>query len=202
MANRPTGLELVKAGQRPKSNSFYLDVPFNDQNDNSGAYHGPGYRQCNATSNAMLLEYLNTPQWQAYKKANPSSDFANAYGQKLSYYGDTTDHDANTACLAFFGVESSFIRNGSIDTVARSLYMGKPVVVGTKYKVSGHIKILIGRSANYVVAHDPYGVRNGCSDSWVSIGNNTGAYDQLSYRWLNQCLFDLGSSAGWMRIVK
>lgn len=199
---KPKNLELVKAGQRPTSHSFLLDVPFNDQNDNSNEYHGEGYRQCNATSNAMLLEFYNPPEWQAYKKANPDLDFANIYGKALARFGDSTDHDANTACLAWLGLETAFIRNGSLEGMARSLYLGKPVVVGTKYKVSGHIKIVIGRTPTHVIAHDPYGVRNGCSDSWVSIGNDTGAYDTLSYRWLNQCVFDLGRNAGWMRIVK
>lgn len=199
---KPKGLELVKVGGRPVTNSFMLDVPFNDQNDNSNEYQGEGYRQCNATSNAMLLEFYNPPKWQAYKKANPDLDFANTYGKALYPFGDSTDHDANTACLASLGLDTTFIKNGSLEDVARSLYLGKPVVAGTKYKVSGHIIILIGRTPRYLIAHNPYGERAGTSDSWVQIGGGSGAYEQLSYTWANQCIFDLGAEAGWLRLVK
>jgi len=189
-------IELVRYPNRPKTNDFELVVPFNDQNDNSGNKgQGEGYRQCNLTCAAMLAKFFIPTLWAGY------SDFANGMQDVLRPYGDTTDHHAITKALKDIGIESYFSYSASINDANHGLYMGTPVLIGTSYKRDGHMILLIGRSPERLLAHNPFGIRDGASNNWVKIGNNSGAREALSNKWMKDCFVDQGSESGWARFV-
>lgn len=189
-------MEILKFPQKPSTNSFRLDVPYNNQNDNSpNKGQGPGYRQCDLTCAAMLAKYLKPSLWGQYK------DFANGMQDVLQNYGDTTDHGAITEALHSLGIASYFSYTASVNDAMKSLYHGCPVLTGTKYKSGGHILLFVGRTPEYVLAHDPYGIRAGASDRWIEIGDEAGKFDALSYNWLSSMVFDIGNEAGWCRFV-
>ncbi|MBW4472603.1 MAG: glycoside hydrolase family protein [Stenomitos rutilans HA7619-LM2] len=191
--------EILKYPQKPKptSKEFKLDVPFNDQNDNSGSKgQGAGSRQCNLTSAAMLAKYLKPSLWGEY------SDFANGMQDVLRKTGgDTTDSGAITRALRSIGIESYFSTTISLDELDNSLYNGIPMQVGTKYKIDGHFIIIIGRDPKGYVCHNPFGSRAGTSDEWITIGDGSGANEYLTINWMKTCFVDMGPDAGWARVV-
>jgi Peptidase_C39 like family len=189
-------MELLKYPQKPKTTSFRLEVLFNDQNDNSPSKgQREGWRQCNLTCAAMLAKYLKPSLWTEYK------DFANGMQDALYPYGDTTDHNAVTKALQSIGIESYFSYTASRDDMASSLFNGIPAILGTLYKAGGHMILAVGRTPTSIIAHNPYGERDGTSDNWVHIGGRSGANETLSYPWLSTCVFDQGNEAGWIRFV-
>lgn len=141
----------------------------------------------------MIAKFLKPHLWGNYV------DFANGMQDALAPFGDSTDHEAVTRALRSLGIESYFSYTGSANDMAKSLFLGVPVLAGTAYKSGGHMLNFIGRTPSTIIAHDPYGVRAGASNNWVSIGNNSGAFDTLSYNWLNLMVFDQGNEAGWLR---
>lgn len=189
-------LELLKYPEKPKTVSFKMTVPFNGQNDNANNKgQGEGYRQCNLTSAAMLAKYLKPSLWNQY------ADFANGMQDVLTPFGDTTDHGAITAALASIGIQSYFSYTASREDMASSLFNGVPAILGTAYKSGGHMILAIGRTPDSVIAHNPYGYRQGTTDQWIEIGGKAGEDEGLSYPWLSSCVFDQGNEAGWIRFV-
>jgi hypothetical protein len=189
-------MELLKFPATPRSNSFDLDVPFNDQNDNSpNKGQGPGWRHCFATSCAMLAKYFKPNLWTNYR------DFANGYLDVLRPFGDTTVANSHIRALRTLGIEAYYTERATIQRVANSLYRGVPVPIGVKYKVSGHWKIIKGIRPGQFIAHDPYGKRRGTSDDWIAIGNGSGRNDVLSASWMNSCFVDLGPDRGYAVFV-
>lgn len=191
-------MELLQWPNKPKTSNFELDVPFNDQNDNkSGTPQGQGYRHCNITCAAMIVKYLKKEIWLEY------NDFANGAIDTLNKLGgDTTDHAAITAVMKSLGVQSDFIYDGNIQLLQKSLFLGVPVLVGTKYKVGGHMIVIKGRGDGYFTAHNPYGSRAGTTDNWNYIGNGSGKNEKLSASWMKACVADLGPNSVWMRVIK
>ncbi len=180
-----------------------LPVKYCSQLDNDTSIFGPGWRQCNTTSNTMLADYLLggelTRQAKAgnYDVAEPES----VYMRIVVKYGDTTDHDAQTWALKELGIESYFSYSLSAKDLLLSLKANIPVVVGFAYKGSGHICVVVGHDPTNKVwlIHDPYGTRHGASDSYdVGVG---GAYDSYSYDVMQQVFWDSGGESGWGRIV-
>lgn len=189
-------MERLKYPAKPKGHDFVLGVVHNDQIDNKGSTSsGPGWRQCNATSAAMLAKYLKPALWASYK------DFANGMLDALEPYGDTTDHTAITKALRSIGIESYFSYTASVEDVAHALYCGVPVILGCKYKGSGHMVLAIGRNKGGLIIHCPYGDRAGTTDTWNAIGNGSGKEQSASWSWLNNVVFDMGDEAGWARFV-
>ena len=188
--------ESVKWPNKPKTDNFLLQVPYNNQNDNSPRKgSGPGSRQCNITCAAMLAQYFYPSVWSGYQ------DFANGAQDILAPFGDTTNHTAVTRALETIGIKSYFTYSASMDDISRALFLGTPVIIGTKYKVSGHMVLLIGRAPGKFVCHNPYGSRAGTSDWWNSIGGKSGEYEVLSAAWMQACFVDGGPEAGWARFV-
>jgi hypothetical protein len=178
-----------------------LPVKYCSQLDNDEAVFGPGWRQCNTTSNAMLADYLLAGALTTMAKAQGFPEPESAYMRIVGKYGDTIDHDAQTWALKELGIESYFSYSLSAKDILLSLKANIPVVVGFAYKSSGHICIIVGHDPTKKVwlVHDPYGTRHGASDSYdVGVG---GAYDPYSYGVMQQILWDSGGEAGWGRIV-
>jgi len=178
-----------------------LDVKYCSQLDNDEAVFGPGWRQCNTTSNTMLADYLLNGELskQAQEQGYPEPE--SVYMRVVGKYGDTTDHGAQTEALKDLGIESYFSYTLSAKDVLASLNKNVPVVVGFAYKGSGHICLIVGHDPIKKVwlVHDPYGTRLGASDSYeVGVG---GPFDPYSYDTMQQIFWDMGGEAGWGRIV-
>jgi hypothetical protein len=178
-----------------------LPVKYSSQLDNDEAIFGPGWRQCNTTSNAMLADYLLAGALTTMAKAQGFPEPESAYMRIVGKYGDTIDHDAQTWALRELGIVSYFSYSLSAKDILLSLKANIPVVVGLAYKSSGHICIIVGHdpAQKAWLVHDPYGTRHGASDSYdIGVG---GAYDPYSYGVMQQILWDSGGEAGWGRIV-
>ena len=158
-----------------------LPVKYCSQLDNDETIFGPGWRQCNTTSNTMLADFVLSGALTTMAKAQGFPEPESVYMRIVSKYGDTTDHDAQTWALKELGIESYFSYALSAKDVLTSLKANIPVVVGFAYKGSGHICIIVGHDPTKKVwlVHDPYGTRHGASDSYdIGVG---GAYDSYSY---------------------
>ena len=178
-----------------------LPVPYRSQLDNDDSIFGPGWRQCNTTSNTMLADYLLDGELTQKAKAQGFPEPESVYMRIVTKYGDTTDHNAQTQALQELGIESYFSHTLSSQDILTSLKASIPVVVGFAYKGSGHICVIVGYDPDKQswLVHDPYGTRHGASDSYdVGVG---GAYDVYSNSVMQQIFWDLGGEAGWGRIV-
>jgi hypothetical protein len=178
-----------------------LPVKYCSQLDNDETIFGPGWRQCNTTSNTMLADFVLSGALTTMAKAQGFPEPESVYMRIVGKYGDTTDHDAQTWALKELGIESYFSYALSAKDVLTSLKANIPVVVGFAYKGSGHICIIVGHDPTKKVwlVHDPYGTRHGASDSYdIGVG---GAYDSYSYTVMQQIFWDSGGESGWGRIV-
>jgi hypothetical protein len=178
-----------------------LPVKYASQLDNDEVIFGPGWRQCNTTSNTMLADYLLGGELTEKAQAQGFPEPESVYMRIVVKYGDTTDHDAQTWALKELGIESYFSYSLSAKDLLLSLKVNIPVVVGFAYKGSGHICIVVGHDPTNKVwlVHDPYGTRHGSSDSYdVGVG---GQYDSYSYDVMQQVFWDSGGESGWGRIV-
>jgi len=178
-----------------------LPVKYACQLDNDEAIFGPGWRQCNTTSNTMLADYLLNGELSRMAQAQGFPEPESVYMRLVGKYGDTIDHDAQTWALKELGINSYFSYSLSAKDVLLSLKANVPVVVGFAYKGSGHICVIVGHDPdkkNWLI-HDPYGTRHGASDSYdVGVG---GQYDAYTYDVMQRIFWDGGGEAGWGRIV-
>ena len=178
-----------------------LPVKYRSQLDNDPSVFGPGWRQCNTTSNAMLADFLldGALTQKALDTGYPEPE--SVFMRLVAKYGDTTSHAAQTQALQNLGIESYFSYTLSSKDLLMSLEKGIPVVVGFAYKKSGHICLVVGydpQKRQWLV-HDPYGTRHGSSNSYdVGVG---GQYDRYSSDVMQQIFWDQGREAGWGRIV-
>lgn len=178
-----------------------LPVTYRSQLDNDTSVFGPGWRQCNTTSNTMLADYLLEGELSQTAKAKGYPEPESVYMRIVAKYGDTIDHEAQTKALRELGIESYFSYTLSAKDLLLSLKAGIPVVVGFAYKGSGHICLIVGHDPVKQVwlVHDPYGSRHGASDSYdVGVG---GSFDAYNHSTMQQIFWDQGGEAGWGRIV-
>jgi len=178
-----------------------LSVKYCSQLDNDQAIFGPGWRQCNTTSNTMLADFVLNGALTTMAKAQGLPEPESVYMRLVGKFGDTTDHDAQTWALKELGINSYFSYSLSAKDVLLSLKANIPVVVGFAYKGSGHICVIVGHDPVKKVwlVHDPYGTRHGASDSYdVGVG---GDFDPYGYDVMQQIFWDGGGEAGWGRIV-
>ncbi len=178
-----------------------LPVAYRSQLDNDQAVFGPGWRQCNTTSNTMLADYLLDGQLTQMAKEQGHPEPESVYMRLVAKYGDTIDHAAQTEALRELGIESYFSYTLSSKDLLLSLNAGIPIVVGFAYKGSGHICVIVGHDPikRGWLVHDPYGTRHGASDSYdVGVG---GEFDLYSYDVMQQVFWDQGGESGWGRIV-
>lgn len=194
-------IEGETAQQLDPDQPIKLPVNYCSQLNNDSSIFGPGWRQCNTTSNTMLADYLLQGALTQKAKESGFPEPESVYMRIVSKYGDTVDHGAQTQALRALGIESYFSYTLSSKDVMASLKVGIPVVVGFAYKGSGHICVIVGHDPKKKVwlVHDPYGSRHGYSDSYdVGVG---GVYDEYTYDTMQQIFWDQGGEAGWGRIV-
>ncbi len=178
-----------------------LDVKYASQLNNDSSIFGPGWRQCNTTSNTLLADYLLKGELSQKAKEQGFPEPESVYMRIVKKYGDTVDHDAQTKALKELGIESYFSHTLSAKDLLASLKAGIPVVVGFAYKGSGHICVIVGLDPvkREWLVHDPYGTRHGAADSYdVGVG---GPFDPYPYSVMQAIFWDQGGEAGWGRIV-
>jgi hypothetical protein len=191
----------VRVDVEERNQRIQLPVKYFSQLDNDTRIFGPGWRQCNTTSNAMLADYLLKGQLTKQARERGLSEPESVYMRIVAKYGDTTDHLAQTRALKELGIDSYFSYTLSANEVLESLRAGIPVVVGFAYKSSGHICVIVGHDPvqRYWLVHDPYGTRHGASSNYdVGVG---GAFDPYTYDTMQQIFWDMGGSSGWGRVV-
>ncbi len=187
--------------EQPVNNGIKLDVSYCCQLNNDPAIFGPGWRQCNTTSNTMLADFLLKGELTQQATEQGFSEPESVYMRLVGKYGDTINHGAQTLALRELGIESYFSYTLSAKDLMASLKVGVPVVVGFAYKSSGHICIVVGHDPvrRAWLVHDPYGTRHGSSNSYdVGIG---GEFDAYTYGTMQAIFWDQGGEAGWGRIV-
>lgn len=194
--------DLGESLEAPKNGKFndkgQLSVPYCNQNDNWDKFHGPGYRQCNLTSNTMMALALKPGFLEALYTSKGYKEPEDALGEIVAKYGDTTDHVAIGGGLAEIGIKSYFTYSASTKDLCLALDKGIPVVMGVAYKASGHMILAVGYNKDGVWIHDPFGVRIGMTDNYE---NASGKYDFVTYDWIQAKWLDMGNEAGWARFV-
>ncbi len=191
----------VRIDVEEQNQRIQLPVKYFSQLDNDTRIFGPGWRQCNTTSNAMLADYLLKGELSRQARERGLSEPESVYMRIVAKYGDTTDHLAQTRALKELGIDSYFSYTLSANEVLESLRAGIPVVVGFAYKSSGHICVIVGHDPvqRHWLVHDPYGTRHGASNNYdVGVG---GAFDPYTYDTMQQIFWDMGGSSGWGRVV-
>lgn len=178
-----------------------LNVKHDYQLDNDTRFFGPGWRQCNTTSNCMLADYLLNDWLSQQAEEEGLKEPESVYMKYVAKFGDTVDHAAQTKALRELGIDSYWSHSLNSHDLLTSLEKNIPVVIGFKYKSSGHICLLVGHNPvqKAWIVHDPYGTRHGSSDSYdVGVG---GIFDLYSYETFDKIYWDQGREAGWGRIV-
>ncbi len=181
--------------------SIRLDVPYFSQIDNETDKFGSGRRQCNVTANAMLADYLLKGELTQTAQDLGMAEPEDYYDDIVAKYGDTTNNWAQTQALSDLGIASEWLTwQLTQEDIRRSLDQGIPMVIGVKFKVSGHILVVVGEDEvrGGFLIHDPFGIRAGSSDHY-QIGAD-GSYDFYTYKTL-KIIFDPQAN-GWGRIVK
>jgi fermentation-respiration switch protein FrsA (DUF1100 family) len=203
----PAGIGQIFSGQ---SGILKLPVAWRTQIGNEeddpdlGHWFGNGNRQCNLTSHAMLLgSIFGDAELEARAQKSGFNQPEGWYGEILNRYGDTTDHNAQTAALETLGIQSYWSTTLSVADALKQMEKGIGVVVGYAYKSSGHICMMAGydREKREVLTHDPYGCRAGAEDYYITIGEG-GAYDPYSADVIAQIWLDPQTNeSGWGRII-
>lgn len=184
----------------PDTNDFILPVNHRVQLDNTG---GEGYRECFLTCSTMLADYLLQGWLTREAKRLGLAEPEDVYATCLAKYGDTTDWNAHVKALADLKIESYVTHSASLSDVSKALYRGIPVIIGTKYKASGHIVLVVGRNSKGFTILCPNGIRHGASNNWERrfYSEAEAVPDQFSWTLLKRIFTDLGDEAGWALIV-
>jgi hypothetical protein len=185
---------------KPTGSEFILPVRQFVQLDNSGE---EGYRECFLTSSAMLVNYLLDGKLEQIAKEKGLKEPEDAYALALARFGDTTDWNAQLKTLESFGIKGYASKTASLDDVAHSLYNGIPVIIGTQYKGSGHIVLVVGRNGGGFTVLCPNGIRNGATNNWVArfASGSQAKPDQFSWSLLEKVFTDLGPEKGWALFI-
>jgi hypothetical protein len=168
---------------------------------------GEGPRECCGTANAILLNYLLGGELDRQAAQKGISQPEAIYLDRLAHHGDTTNHGANTAASADFGVESFWSTSLTLADLYLALRNNIPMVLGLDYFSHGHIVCAVGLKlvAGLLIVHDPYGARLGPSNEWLSLLPEAGKYDRYTLDTLCRLWFPKDENGddtlGWGRIV-
>lgn len=143
------------------------EVPFYDQKENAEE----GWRACNITSMAMVLDYYGIPVAGEGSERTPDL-LHSAFGIvqdpfELQALFNRTAHAAGS------DVRDVFYENGTFEQLRTRAAAGEPTVVHGWFTRSGHILVVLGYDGEYYTVHDPYGHWNGVK--WAA--SDAGGYD-------------------------
>lgn len=157
--------------------------------------NGPeGWRQCQSSSIAMCLKYLDVPG------INDDLD----YLKIVNKYGDTTWRDPHFKALADLKVSAKFTQNADAQDIKDEINKGRPVVAGvlhhgtpSKPTGGGHYIVITGYNSTHWLAQDPYGELDLVNGGWTATGAVSGRNIKYSFKNLNPRIFVGGGSDGW-----
>lgn len=157
--------------------------------------NGPeGYRQCQTSSLAMVLKYLDV------KEINDDVDYLNY----INKYGDTTHRIPHFEALKDLKVEAKFKQNLDEQDVKDQIDKGLPVVAGILHKGppdaprgSGHFIVITGYSDTHWLVQDPYGQLDLVNGTWQQTSPTSGKNQKYSFNNMNPRFFVGGKSNGW-----
>lgn len=157
--------------------------------------NGPeGYRQCQTSSIAMVLKYLDV------KGINDDTDYL-AYVNK---YGDTTGRDPHLHALKDLHVEANFRQNLDAQDVKEEIDKGLPVVAGILHHGTidhpvggGHFLVISGYSDTHWLVQDPYGELDLITGTWEQTSPTSGKNQKYSFKNMDPRFFVGGKSNGW-----
>ena len=166
------------------------NFPYFYQQDN-----GPeGWRQCQSSSVAMVLKYLDV------KGINDDVD----YLKYVNKYGDTTARIPHINALKDLNVSASFRQNLDAQDVKDQIDKGLPVVAGILHHGSvsaprggGHFIVITGYSDTDWLVQDPYGELDLVNGVWLSTTSGAGKNQKYSFQNMNPRFFYGGNSNGW-----
>ena len=169
---------------------YLRNFPYYYQQDN-----GPeGWRQCQTSSLAMCLHYIDIPG------INDDKD----YLKIISKYGDTTRREPHFAALAELGAYAKFTISADEHDVKKEIDSGLPVVAGILHHGdylaptgNGHFIVLTGYGKDYWLAQDPYGKLDVVNGGWLDRGATAGKNVKYPFRYLNPRFFVGGGANGW-----
>ena len=171
---------------------YLRNFPYFWQQDN-----GPeGWRQCQTSSIAMCLKYLDV------KGIKDDVD----YLRYVNKHGDTTTRDAQFKALADIGVTATFKTNLDSKDIKNQIDKGKPVAVGILHHGNvdyptggGHFVVITGysNSGSSWLVQDPFGQLDLVAGGWHSQGPTSGKNQHYSFANMNPRLFVSGGADGW-----
>lgn len=188
-----------------EDDEIVLQASYYYQRDNPGQ----GLRECCATSNAILVNFLlgGKLDQDAKRDGNPQPE--TYYLEVLKQFGDTTDHSANSKAIREFGIESFWSTSLTLEDYYTSIQNAIPMVMGLNYKgpSQGHIVCGVGikRKKRVAIVHDPNGARLGPTDEWISNSPEAGMFDVYGLETLETLWFPKDENGhptlGWGRVV-
>jgi lysozyme len=166
------------------------NFPYFYQRDN-----GPeGWRQCQSSSIAMVLKYLDV------KGINDDVD----YLRYVNKYGDTTERVPHFMALKELGVEAKFKQNLNAQDVKDQINKGLPVAAGILHKGpstspagGGHFIVITGYSSTHWLVQDPYGELDLVNGTWEQVSPTAGRNQKYSFKNMDPRFFVGGKSNGW-----
>lgn len=163
-----------------KTLDLTTNTSYYSQRDN----HVMPSRTCNSSSNAMYLDWLRrSTGWAALGGDD-------AYLDKVLSYGDSPDHNAQTAAILAYGFNTKWLELGKVSDLSELLNVGIPIVVNILHRGSleaprgGHVIMLVGYNAENAefLCQDPYGtLRSDYQDSNGRLSRIS--VDEFSSRW-------------------
>jgi len=169
---------------------YLRNFPYFYQRDN-----GPeGWRQCQTSSIAMCLKYIDLPG------INDDID----YLKIIKKHGDTTRQATHRAALDELGVDAKFDVNVAPDDIKAQIDKGLPVVAGLLHHGTishpvggGHYIVITGYSDTHWLVQDPYGEIDLFNGGWARVGPTVGKNQLYSFKNTNPRIFVSGGADGW-----
>lgn len=170
--------------------TYLLNFPYFYQVDN-----GPeGWRQCQTSSIAMCLKYLDVPG------INDDLD----YFKYVEKHGDTIYREGHYGALADLKVYAKFTMGADATDIKNEILKGRPVVAGVLHhgpasspRGGGHFIVITGFGKDYWLAQDPYGELDLVNGGWSRTGPIAGKNVKYSFKNLDPRIFYGGDSNGW-----
>lgn len=193
-----SGLQQSAPAPNPapsKPGSKVLNVPYYSQRDNKTQGKDDWTRTCFSSSCAMLAKFL--------KPNSITGD--DDYIAKRRKFGDSTDPNAQVACLRSLGIKARYVQNLNNKDLVKQIDRGVPVPVGILHHGpasaptgGGHWIIVIGYDDTGFIVHDPFGEINHSNGTYMSTNGKSLHY---SYKLFDSRWTVYGPSDGWAIVV-
>lgn len=180
----------VKPYATDKDLRYLRNFPYFYQQDN-----GPeGWRQCQTSSIAMCLRYIDVPG------INDDID----YLKIVNKYGDTTHREPHHKALAELKVQARFTLSADMQDVKEEIDKGNPVVAGVLHHGvfsrptgGGHFVVITGYGKDHWLVQDPFGKIDLINGGWLDRSSVAGKNVKYDFKHFNPRFFVGGGANGW-----